>query len=98
MRDSEPSVSLVVLLAVVRRDICGERGFGWVGCVGLMAVAVMHVDGWAEACSGTPSPQLFLYVVWSKQTEISYASLFTAPPARYSDDVAQHVFVILKCC
>jgi hypothetical protein len=29
MRDSEPSVLLVVLLAVVRRDICGERVFGW---------------------------------------------------------------------
>lgn len=27
----------------------------------------------------------------SKQTEISYASLFTALPARYSGDVAQHV-------
>ena len=55
MRDSEPSVLLVVLLAVVRRDICGERGFRWVGCVALMAV-----DGWVEACSGTPSPRLFL--------------------------------------
>jgi hypothetical protein len=26
-----------------------------VGCVGMMAV-----DGWVEACSGTPSPRLFL--------------------------------------
>jgi hypothetical protein len=32
----------------------------------------------------------------SKQTEISYASLFTAHPARYSGDVAEHVFVIFK--
>lgn len=90
MSDSEPSVLLVVLLAVVRRDICGERGIGR-----NRSRLCEFDDGWAEACSGTPSPQVVFYLV-DEATEISYTSLFTASPARLVlvtvYDVAEHVF------